>query len=198
MSDDLGNYCYFNSYIYRPAESNGFVVRLSILNWISRSHSKVQNPYGILTSLIFSSLVLVEEYFHVFENKITSNWSLMILSTQIGKLRISAWLFLAILPSIGCWFSRLIFRLVVFSYAPKRGICITCFIVQSKNLIKGSFIYSKHKSNEWRCPILVSFYVGSSKINGKVICKQLLWKSRSLLKLYSNCSCNLCRCKRHI
>ena len=45
---------------------------------------------------------------------------------------------------------------VCLYYAPKKPICIPCFIVQSKKFIKESLICSKYKKTEWRCPVLVS------------------------------------------
>ena len=66
-------------------------MRLTVLTHISLSHGKTQYPQVNSHSRQFSYLVLVEGYFHAFQNKNNSDWSLIILLIQIGKFRISAW-----------------------------------------------------------------------------------------------------------
>ena len=62
--------------------------------------------YGQLDS--FLPLYLLEDI-HVFKSKKHLNRSLIILPIQNGNLWINAWISIALLPCIGCWFHSLIF-----------------------------------------------------------------------------------------
>ena len=73
----------------------------------------------------FSSLLLVEGYFHVFQNKNNLNWSVTISLMQFGKLWVNtlpvltSGVALAKPPCIECWFDSLIFRLAVLTMYQK-------------------------------------------------------------------------------
>ena len=58
----------------------------------------------------FPSLVIIEEYFHIFGNENNTNWSLIISPIPIEKFRINVWVSLAKLPCIACWVHCLIFN----------------------------------------------------------------------------------------
>ena len=97
--------------------------------WISRSYSKVQNPHDKWTSWRrSSSFGLAKGHFGAFENKINSNWSLLI---QIGEFWINIWIALTSLLCTGCSFHSQIFDFHRdLYYAPKRRNCSPSFIYQ--------------------------------------------------------------------
>ena len=103
-----------------------------------------------------------------------SPWSVIILPIQIRMFQISAWVSLASLPGIGCWFYNLIFRFIVFSMHQK-GICTPCCSSQSKNFVKEGLSAANTKNNEGRCSIIIS----------------LVSKFLVLKKPYLKCSINL-------
>ena len=129
-----------------------------VLQWDSgiwlESHSlTVSHKIVSLNWLLghFSSLLLVEEYFHVFQNKNNLNWSVTISLMQFGKFWVNtlpvltSGLALAKPPCTECWFHSLIFRLVVLTMHEKDEFAFP--VTQTQKFIKESLIWTKHKKS---------------------------------------------------
>ena len=108
--------------------------------WISRSYSKIQNPHDKWTSWRrSSSFRLAKGHFGAFENKINSNWSLLI---QIGEFWINIWIALTNLLCIGCSFHSQI--------SPWSLLCTKKRKLQSQfHLSKTASSAANKKSKEW-------------------------------------------------